>query len=70
MSPKTWTTVAFSILLVPAGCQTMSGGCPPLVKYSVPQQQAAAKELLALHKGAQLGTMIVDYKKMRDACRI
>ena len=59
-----------SFSLVLGGCQTMRGGCPPLVKYSAVQQQQAAKELRGLVKESQIAKMIVDYKKTRDACRI
>jgi hypothetical protein len=67
MSPRILTPVIFSLAL--AACQTTGGGCPPLVGYNAAQQQQAAKELRAMGKDAQLSKMIVDYKKMRDACR-
>lgn len=59
---------SFSTGLV--GCQSVGGGCPPMVKYSAVQQQQAAKELRAQPKDSQIAKMIVDYKKTRDACRI
>jgi hypothetical protein len=68
MSPKIWTTVAFSLALT--ACQTTGGGCPSLVGYSPAQQRQAAKELRALRKDAQLAKMIADYGKTRAACRI
>ncbi len=51
-----------------SACQT-TGGCPPLVAYSRAQQQQAAAELRALPRGSEIGAMIVDYGKTRDACR-
>jgi hypothetical protein len=33
------------------------------------EQKIAAKQLRALPQNAPLAAMIVDYKKMRDACR-
>ena len=61
----------FSVfLLALGGCQTMGGGCPPLVTYSPAQQARAAKELRALPAGSQIARMIVDYSKTRDACRL
>ncbi|MDP3554815.1 hypothetical protein [Methylocystis sp.] len=75
MSPRILTQAAFSLafgLALPialAACQSTGGGCPPLIAYSLEEQKNAAKELRALPKGAQLATMIVDYKKTRDACR-
>jgi len=54
-----------------SGCQTTSGGaCPPLVDYSAERQTLAAKELRALPKGSELANMIVDYGKLRRACRL
>ena len=53
-----------------SGCQTTSGGCPPLVHYSAERQTKAAKELRALVKGSELAHMIVDYGKLRAACRL
>lgn len=58
---------AFSLAL--AACQSTGGGCPPLVAYSLEEQKIAAKQLRALPKNAPLAAMIVDYRKMRDACR-
>ena len=58
---------AFSIAL--AACRSTGGGCPPLVAYSLEEQRIAAKQLRALPKDTPLATMIVDYKKTRDACR-
>lgn len=62
-----WITVAFNL----AACQsTTVGGCPPLINYSAAQQKQAAKELRTIVGETQLKRMIVDYGKMRDACRL
>lgn len=50
-------------------CQTMRGGCPPLVAYSAAQQRQAAAEMRKI-SGSQVSRMIVDYGKLRDACRL
>lgn len=60
--------VSFSL----AGCQTtrVVSGCPPLVTYSAQTQKQLAADLRALPPGSLLGRVIVDYKKLRDACRL
>lgn len=45
------------------------GGCPPLIAYSAVQQRQAAQELRKIPR-SQVAQMIVDYGKMRDACRL
>jgi hypothetical protein len=69
---KTWRRVliAVSFSAVIGGCQSVRGGCPPLIKYTAEQQQRAAKELRGLGQSSQIAQMIVDYKKTRDACRV
>lgn len=67
MLRKTSIMGAFSLAV--AACQSTGGGCPPLVDYSLGEQKIAAQQLRALPKNAPLAAMIVDYKKMRDACR-
>lgn len=63
------------IVLIPglfslAACQSVGGGgCPPLTAYSAVQQQQAAVELRKI-PNSQVAQMIVDYGKLRDACRI
>ncbi len=55
-----------------AGCQSYvaTSGCPPLVTYSAADQKQASSELRALlPRDSQIARMIVDYGKMRDACR-
>lgn len=54
-----------------SGCQTTSGGvCPPLVNYSAERQTLAAKELRALPKDSEIAKLVVDYGKLRAACRL
>lgn len=53
-----------------AACQsTGGGGCPPLTAYSAVQQKQAAAELRKMPK-SQVAKMIIDYGKLRDACRL
>jgi hypothetical protein len=56
-----------------AACQTAPSEpvtrCPPLTSYSAAFQRLAAEELKALPPGAALGILVVDYGKIRDACR-
>ena len=66
---KTAAAVLFSLL--PGGCASPIGGdCPPLPAYSSATQRLAAVELRGAPKGSALARMIVDYGKMRDACRV
>lgn len=75
MRSSGWKTARSSVLglalaaALAACTQTAGGGCPPLVTYSAEFQRAAAAELRALPRGARLAVMIVDYGKLRDACR-
>lgn len=63
----TLTTVGFSL----SACNSVpSSGCPPLIRYSAETQKKAAEELRRLPPGSPLAKLVVDYKKMRDACRI
>lgn len=60
------TAALFSL----AACQsTTGGGCPPLVKYSAAVQKQAAAEIRS-GRAPALSKFVVDYGKMRDACRI
>lgn len=53
-----------------AACQTTGGsGCPPLIQYSAETQKLAAAELRRLPKDSHLAKLVVDYGKMRRACR-
>jgi hypothetical protein len=47
-----------------------AGGCPPLVTYPIEMQRRAASELRALPKDSALSELIVDYGKLRKACRV
>lgn len=65
----------FAIFLVAgfslSACQTTSGGgCPPLINYSAAQQAEAAKELQKMYSRSQVAQMIIDYGKLRAACRV
>lgn len=64
------TLVSFSL----AGCQStreiIVARCPPLKQYSLETQHRLAAELRILPKDALLGKVIVDYKALRDACRV
>lgn len=55
-----------------AACQSTGGGsgCPPLVEYSAETQKAAAAELRRLPKDSQLAKLVVDYGRIRRACRL
>jgi hypothetical protein len=66
MSHAIWIGASFSL----AACQTTGGsGCPPLVTYSAETQRQAAQELRSLPKDSQLAKLVVDYGKVRRACR-
>ena len=66
------------ILMLLAGCSVPRSGirtivlnqCPPLVDYSKDQQKLAAEELKKIYTDSQIANMIVDYSKLREACRI
>lgn len=59
--------VTFSL----TACQTTSGGCPPLVTYSEAFQKQAAQEMrVAKMMTPRVAQLVVDYGKMRDACRV
>lgn len=62
------TMVSFEL----TGCQSTRVvlECPPLKQYSRETQRKLAAELRALPPGAILGGVIVDYKALRDACRV
>jgi hypothetical protein len=57
-----------------AGCVTARSeatraACPPLASYPPEFQRRAAAEMEALPPGSPLAQMIVDYGRLRDACR-
>jgi hypothetical protein len=62
-------TLAVFSLAACQSTQSASGSCPPLVDYTLEQQQQAAKELKGVSK-QQIAQMIVDYRKLREACRV
>jgi outer membrane murein-binding lipoprotein Lpp len=43
--------------------------CPVLTKYSSDQLKSAAQELRNLPNESQVAKMVIDYGKLRDACR-
>jgi hypothetical protein len=43
--------------------------CPTLKRYTREQMANAASELKSLSNNSQIGAMITDYSKLRDACR-
>lgn len=68
MLPSVLTMAAFSL----AACQTAGGGgCPPLVTYSHTFQKQAARELQGAKQSApHVAQLVIDYGKLRDACRV
>lgn len=63
-------SIASAAMLL-SGCATVtSKSCPPLVTYPKTFQRAAADELEKLPRESRVATMIVDYSKLRDACRV
>jgi hypothetical protein len=71
---------AVMVLLMLGGCATTSpkqesqlalviSKCPVLVQYSPDQLKQAAKELKTLPSKSQVGKLVTDYGKLRDACR-
>ena len=62
-----WIAAVFSLS---AGQIIPVSGCPPRVTYSAETQRLAAKELRALPKDSQVAKLVVDYGKMRAACRV
>ena len=67
MSHVILIAVSFSI----TACQSVNvSGCPPLVEYSALTQKKAAEELRSLPKDSQIAKLVIDYNKMRKACRL
>lgn len=66
MSRAILIAVSFSL----SACNSVSGGCPPLIHYSADMQRLVAKKLRELPPHDPLAQMVVDYKKFRDACRV
>lgn len=68
---RCWASIALSTMLL-AGCATAHSSrapCPALATYPPDMQRRAADELAALPAGSAVGIMVVDYGKLRDACR-
>lgn len=64
------TLIAASFEL--AACQSVEvvQKCPPLRQYSLDTQKRLAAELRSLPRETVVGRMVVDYKALRDACRL
>lgn len=69
----------FVTTLLLAGCATSQpqqqlniavNQCPALKQYTKEQMAAAAQELRNLPSTAQINSLLTDYSKLRDACRI
>lgn len=61
-----WIAVLFSLAL--GACQQSTiTRCPPLASYSADFQRRAAEQLR--RSGEAVGQLVVDYGKLRDACR-
>lgn len=72
---RSWPIIAILATSL-AGCATAGSDrpaavvtCPPLVTYPLAFQRAAADELDALPTGSRVAVLVVDYSRMRDACR-
>lgn len=48
----------------------MSTPCPELADYSKDFQKEAADQIKGLPDGSPLVVMIMDYKRLRDGCRV
>lgn len=44
--------------------------CPVLINYTPEQQKIAAEELRKLYPESVIASMITDYSKLREACRV
>lgn len=65
-----WIGLMMAVSSLTACQTTAGGGCPPLVAYSKEFQKQAAQELRAVKKTSpKVAQLVVDYGKMRDACR-
>lgn len=62
--------VSFELVGCQATREIVVAQCPPLKQYSLETQRQLAAELRKLPKDALLGRVIVDYKALRDACRV
>lgn len=59
--------VVICSLLLLAGCAT--GTCPAVKQYTIPEQQAIAKEWNALPDNSALQSPLTDWERMRRVCR-
>lgn len=70
-----------SSCLILSGCATLGlskqevqtvvlNRCPILVNYTLEQQKIAAQELRKLYPESVIVSMITDYSKLREACRV
>lgn len=69
---------AIASILLLTGCASITpervtlayAKCPVLKKYTEEQMKKAASELKQLPTESQIASMITDYGKLREACRI
>ena len=69
---------AIASILLLTGCASITpervtlaySKCPVLKKYTEEQMKKAASELKQLPNESQIASMITDYGKLREACRI
>lgn len=70
--------IALSLMIALTGCASVNPErvtlaytkCPVLKQYSKEQMERAASELKSLLTESQIASMITDYGKLREACRI
>ena len=70
--------IALSLMIALTGCASVTPErvtlaytkCPVLKQYSEEQMKRAASELKSLPTESQIASMITDYGKLREACRI
>lgn len=64
-------TVLILFAIFAAGCSSTATAwrCPPLAIYSKQFQAVAAEELQALPEDGRVPIMVMDYGKLRKACR-
>ena len=56
--------------ITPERIEVAMSTCPVLKKYTQEQMKQAASELKSLPTEAQIATMMTDYSKLRQACRL
>lgn len=70
--------IASSLVVFLGGCamaaeekhELIVSRCPTLKKYTTEQMAKAADELKKIPTDSQIATLLADYSKLRDACRI